>query len=192
MRISTRHRRGLAVLALVVGLWLLARATGLADRLTLAGVRELFALHPLGGLALFALAFTMGNLAQVPGTVFMLAAVLALGRFWGGLATYAGASVACLAAFTLLRAVGGDALRGLHGRWARRLFRQLDARPVRSVIGLRMLFQTLPALNLALALSGVGWRAHLVGTLLGLPLPIACYVLAFDQLARWLHWPLTA
>jgi uncharacterized membrane protein YdjX (TVP38/TMEM64 family) len=50
-----------------------------------------------------------------------------------------------------------------------------------------MLFQTLPALNVALALSGVRLRTYLVGTLLGLPLPIALYCLFFDSLAKALH-----
>lgn len=177
------------MLALLLALWVLAGASGLRGRLTLTALQAGFAHHPALGLAGFMLLFTLGSLAQVPGTVFMVAALLALGRFWGGLATYAGACCACLVGFTLVRAVGGDALRSFDGRFARRLFGQLDARPLTSVLGLRLLFQTLPALNVALALSGVGWRAHLLGTLLGLPLPIALYVLGFDALARWLHWP---
>jgi uncharacterized membrane protein YdjX (TVP38/TMEM64 family) len=50
-----------------------------------------------------------------------------------------------------------------------------------------VLFQTLPALNYALAMSGVRFRAYLLGTLLGLPLPIALYCLFFDALAQALH-----
>ena len=46
-----------------------------------------------------------------------------------------------------------------------------------------MLFQTLPALNYALAMSGVKFRDYLIGTLLGLPLPIFLYCLFFDYLA---------
>jgi uncharacterized membrane protein YdjX (TVP38/TMEM64 family) len=46
-----------------------------------------------------------------------------------------------------------------------------------------MLFQTLPALNYALALSGVRFRTYAAGTLLGLPLPIMAYCLFFDYLA---------
>ena len=48
------------------------------------------------------------------------------------------------------------------------------------------MFQTVPALNYTLALSGVPFRAYLIGTLLGLPLPIALYCLFFDYLARTL------
>jgi hypothetical protein len=66
---------------------------------------------------------------------------------------------------------------------------QLDARPVVSIVVLRVLLQTVPALNYALAMSGVKFRDYLVGTLLGLPLPIALYCVFFDYLARVLKVP---
>ena len=188
-RLSRRVRLAL-VLGLVLAVWVLSEAGGLRGLVTLAALRDGFAHHPLLGLAGFALLFTLANLAQVPGAVFLAAAVLALGRFWGALATYIGACTACVLGFALVRSVGGDALRAFDGRVAARLFAQLEAHPVRSVFALRLLFQTLPAMNLALALSGVGWRAHGVGTLLGLPLPILAYALFFEALARWLHWPM--
>ena len=53
-----------------------------------------------------------------------------------------------------------------------------------SIVFVRMLFQTLPALNYTLAMSGVRFRTYLAGTLLGLPLPIAAYCLFFDEFAR--------
>ena len=43
------------------------------------------------------------------------------------------------------------------------------------------------ALNYALAMSGIGLRSYLVGTLVGLPLPIALYCTFFDVLATGLH-----
>ena len=55
--------------------------------------------------------------------------------------------------------------------------------PSRSVVLLRMLFQTMPALNYALAMSGIRFRTYLIGTLAGLPLPIALYCVFFDTLA---------
>lgn len=52
---------------------------------------------------------------------------------------------------------------------------------------LRIFLQTVPALNYALAMSGVKFRDYLIATLLGLPLPIALYCLFFEYLARMLH-----
>ena len=57
----------------------------------------------------------------------------------------------------------------------------LDAKPFQSVLLLRILFQTVPALYVALALSRVRSRHYLWGTLLGLPLPIFLYCLFFDH-----------
>jgi uncharacterized membrane protein YdjX (TVP38/TMEM64 family) len=47
-----------------------------------------------------------------------------------------------------------------------------------------MLFQTVPALNYTLAMSGIRFRDYLIGTLLGLPIPIALYCVFFDYLAK--------
>lgn len=85
-----------------------------------------------------------------------------------------------------MRALGGEALRQVGGSVARRLFAGLDAQPVGSIALLRILMQTAPALNYALALSGIRFRNYMAGTLLGLPLPIALYCYFFDQLAMLL------
>ncbi len=77
----------------------------------------------------------------------------------------------------LIRQVGGDALQHLDGKLARRILSQLDAHPISSIVALRVLFKTLPALNYARAMSGVRMRAYLFATLLGLPLPNALYCL---------------
>ncbi len=140
--------------------------------------------NKISGLLIFVLLFSLGNLIQIPGWVFLAAAVLALGKTWGGIATYVAASVSCILTFLTIRWIGGDALRQLKNKTAARLLRQINAHPIKSVLLLRILFQTVPALNYALALSGVKFRDYLIGTLLGLPLPILLYCLFFDYLAK--------
>jgi len=49
------------------------------------------------------------------------------------------------------RALGGDAWKLLKKRVAVRILRELDAHPIASVVLPRILFQTVPALNYALA-----------------------------------------
>ncbi|PKO86337.1 MAG: DedA family protein [Betaproteobacteria bacterium HGW-Betaproteobacteria-12] len=185
---ATRHpgRRLLAVGLFIALLLAVSELAGLRENFSLAFLQQQILAHPAGGLLAFVLLFAVGNLIQIPGWLFLAAAVLTLGQFWGGLATYVAASLACVASFLLLRLLGGDALRQLPGALAARIFRQLDAHPVGSVALLRLLFQTLPALNAALALSGLRFRHYLAGTLLGLPLPIALYCLLFDSLAHLL------
>jgi uncharacterized membrane protein YdjX (TVP38/TMEM64 family) len=64
---------------------------------------------------------------------------------------------------------------------------RLDRRPLLAVLVLRTLFQTMPTLNYALALSGLRLRDYLLGTVLGLPLPIAVYCIFFDSLRGFFH-----
>jgi uncharacterized membrane protein YdjX (TVP38/TMEM64 family) len=183
-------RRLWMVLACLVCLWLLFRASGMASAFDLQNMQDRFAEHRLAGLLIFVLLFALGNLIQIPGSIFLISAVLTLGQAWGGLATYVAACATCVTTFAVIRWLGADALRNFDGKLARRIFAQLDRHPVRSVALLRLLFQTVPALNYALALSGIRFRSYLAGTLLGLPLPIALYCLFFGTLARWLHWPI--
>jgi len=178
-----RYRRLIGV-CLFLGVLLTAfEFSGLRGHFNLSSIRQHILQHPVGGLVLFVLLFSLGNLIQIPGWVFLAAAVLALGRLWGGVVTYVAAVTSCAFTFVTIRALGGDALRMLRNRVAVRLLRKLDDHPIASVSLLRLLFQTMPALNCALALSGVSFRAFLIGTLVGLPIPIAVYCIFFDVLA---------
>ena len=183
----TRLQRLGMVALFLASLWGVVEWTGLRGHLTLAFVHDQFEAHAVQGALFFTLIFCLGNLVQIPGWIFLAAAVLSLGRLQGGLLTYIAANVSCAVTFLLIRLLGGDALRQFRGRFVQRAFAQLDARPVRSIAVLRVLLQTVPALNYALALSGVKFRSYLFGTLLGLPLPIALYCVFFDSLAHLLH-----
>lgn len=180
--------RWLALAVFVALLGVAVEASGLRDKLGLQALREGFAQHRAWGFAAFAALFALANLVHVPGGFFLAAAVLALGPLWGALTTYAAACISCFVTFVVVRALGADALRELNHPLARRLFARLDAQPVRSVVLLRLVFHSVPALNYALALSGVRLRDYVVGTLLVLPLPIAVVTLLFDTLAGWFGW----
>jgi len=182
-----RYKRLLAVGVFLGVLLAIFEVSGLRDHFNLAFIRQLILQHRVGGLILFVLLFSLGNLIQIPGWVFLAAAVLTLGRVWGGVVTYVAAVTSCAITFVMIRALGGDALRLLKNGIAVRLLRQLDAQPIASVALLRVLFQTVPALNYALAMSGIKFRTYLIGTLVGLPVPIALYCIFFNILANWLH-----
>jgi uncharacterized membrane protein YdjX (TVP38/TMEM64 family) len=106
---------------------------------------------------------------------------------WGGAVTYVAAVTSCAFTFVTIRALGGDVLRLFKNRVAVRILRELHAHPIASVALLRVLFQTVPALNYTLAMSGIKFRTYLIGTLVGLPLPIAVYCIFFDILVTGLH-----
>lgn len=180
-----RNVRLLAVVGFLAVLLLAVHWMDLRQGFSLTALRATLSERHWEGLFLFIVLFALGNLVQIPGIVFLAAAVLVLGKFAGGLVTYLGAVFACGITFLSVRWIGGDAVGQLQSKLARRLLSHLHAHPVRIVIVLRTLFQTLAALNYTLALSGIGFRRYMIGTLLGLPLPIAVYCVLFETIAKF-------
>jgi uncharacterized membrane protein YdjX (TVP38/TMEM64 family) len=183
-----RCQRLLLVLCFLVVLALVFSFSGLRGHMSLAYVQEQLQGHPVQGFLTFVLLFVLGNLVQIPGWLFLAAAVLALGQGWGCVVTYLAACISCGVTFLLVRWLGGDALRALPSRWVLKALGQLDRRPVRSVVVARVLFQTLPALNYALAMSGTRFRAYAVGTALGLIVPLMLYCVFFETIAQIMQW----
>ena len=181
-----KYLRLLGVLLFLVILYAVFELSGLRAHFNLQFLQQLIVEHQLSGLIIFILLFSLVNLIQIPGWIFLAAAVLALGPIMGGLATYIAAIVSCVTTFLVIRFVGGDVLRELDNNFIKRILRHLDERPILSVIFARTLFQTAPPLNYALAMSGIKFREYLAGTLLGLPLPIFLYCVFFDTLEQWL------
>jgi len=177
-----RNVRLVAVLVFLAAVFAVAQASGIRSHFTLSFMREILASHPVSGIALFVCLFGLGNLMQIPGWIFLAAAVLAFGEVAGGLITYLAATVSCTATFLTVKLLGGNALQTLNNRFAQRIMQRLHNHPIQSVVVLRTVFQTLPAINFALALSGISFKQYTFGTLLGLPLPIALYCFFFDFL----------
>ena len=66
-----------ALLALFVGLWIVAKATGLIDDVDASKLRSLVASWGPWGIAGFLLLFALSEFLHIPGLVFFAAAVLA-------------------------------------------------------------------------------------------------------------------
>ncbi len=181
------YRRLILVLLFLVILLAVVQLSGLRQNFNLAFLRQTLSDNQAQGLLVFALLFTLGNLVQVPGWIFLASAVLVLGRWEGGVATYVAASVSCAVTFLMVRWIGGNAVGRMEHPLVARMVARLQSQPIRSVVALRTVFQTLAALNYTLAMSGIGFGDYMLATLLGLPLPIAAYCLFFDTVARLAH-----
>ncbi len=173
-------RRILLIVGFFLLVFLIVEVTGLRAQLTPEAIKSLFLEHTFWGLFLFCLAYTIGNLLYVPGWVFLVGAVFALGKEWGAVATITAGMCSATISFFLIRAVGGSVLRSLNHKWADRIFSHLDERPILSVALLRLMFQTLPVLTYALALADIRFRYYLIGTFLGIPIPIFLYCYFFE------------
>ena len=176
----------LSIVTFFVLLYAVVEVAGLRSRLSPDVIEALFFAYPVWGIVLFCLAFSLGNLLYVPGWVFLVGAVVALGKEWGWAATLLAAMCSSTISFFLIRAVGETALRSFNHRWADKIFAHLDERPILSVAVLRLMFQTLPALNYALALADIRFRNYLAGTILGLPIPIFLYCYFFELIFQHL------
>jgi uncharacterized membrane protein YdjX (TVP38/TMEM64 family) len=182
-----RYGRLIGIVIFLLSLLIIFEMSGVRGHLNLAYVRGKLLENPQTGLLLFVLLFSLGNLIQIPGWIFLGSAVLALGQVLGGLATYLAASISCIVTFLLIRFLGGSALRQIENKTLTKILTRLDSHPIQSIVLARILLQTLPALNYALAMSGVKLRNYIFATLLGLPIPIALYCVFFKYLASAFH-----
>ncbi|MCA9219280.1 MAG: TVP38/TMEM64 family protein [Planctomycetales bacterium] len=169
------------VTCIVVG-----KLTGLTDRLDVRQVRDWVESAGAWGIALFLLIFSVGQLLHVPGMVFVAAAIFLYGRFAGGGLALIGAVTAVTFSFVLVRAVGGKALGEIERPLMKKLLAHIDQRPIRVVAMLRLIFWMLPPLNYALALTNVRLRDYVLGSTLGLLIPVGvaafCFEWLFEQL----------
>jgi len=182
----SRVSRLIALAVLVLLLMVFADATGLYDWFVQERVNHVVreAAQRSGWLGVLALAglFTVGLLLQVPGVLFVGAAVLAYGGWAGGLIAFGSGLIAVTTSFALVRAVGGRTeAAAVRSRTMSRLLARIDRRPVWAVFLLRSIFWLSPPLNYALALSPIGLRDYVVGSAAGLALPIAGWALFFER-----------
>ena len=169
---------------LVLGLVVVARVTGLSAYLSAERIRGVTAAAGYWGPIAVVVIFCVGELVNVPGAVFVAAAVVAYGRVGGGVLAFVGAMAAVSVSFVVVRTIGGKPLGAIRSSLARRILSHLEGHPVRTIFLLRLLLWMAPQLNYALALSSVRFRGYLLGTTLGLLAPITGLVLLSAQFLR--------
>ncbi len=169
--ISPWLRVGILVL-LLVGAGYAVHATGLCPEELLERLQTWMVGAGPWGVLLFVVAFAIGELAHVPGLVFVAAAALAYGRLWGGVVGYLGALTSVIVSFWVVRAVGGQMLAQISHPRVRRILDRLESQPIRVIVILRLVLWMAPPLNYALAMSGVRFRQYAIGSAIGLALPV--------------------
>jgi uncharacterized membrane protein YdjX (TVP38/TMEM64 family) len=184
----------------VLKYWRLAALVGVGAALYFAGthpelqpyfeldyLRSLADQAGMAGMATFVGVFVAGYLMQIPGMIFVVAALLGWGPIAGGLIAFVGALLASVANFWAVRAVGGSLLSEVENDWVKKMLGKLDDHPVRTVVVLRTFFFMNPVMHLPLVLSGVPFRPYIIGSLVGLIAPIAVISLSLDTVMAWLN-----
>jgi uncharacterized membrane protein YdjX (TVP38/TMEM64 family) len=169
----------------LIGIFFISKYFGLQNELSVKNIQNIFHTYPVWGTVIYTLFFTIGLLIYIPGIAFLVGAVYALGLVYGGIITYIAAITSCTIIFFLVRTIGGTPLSELRSEFAKKILLKVDSRPMATVIFLRLLFHTMPAINYAFALSGIKARHYVLGTCLGLPIPIFCYCYFFDIIKRF-------
>jgi uncharacterized membrane protein YdjX (TVP38/TMEM64 family) len=161
-------------------LFAIGHFTGLTEHLTRENLRDLMQGLGVWGFLLFVVLFAVGEFLHVPGIVFVLAALLAYGRLVGGLAAYVGALGSVSFSFLLVRRVGGQALAHVKRARIAKVLEKLDEHPIATIAVLRVFLFLLPAVNYALAMTRVRFRDYVIGSALGLILPMIVIAIAFE------------
>jgi phospholipase D1/2 len=138
-------------------------------------------LDTLGPIAPVALvgAFIAGAFLGVPGVVFVVAGRLAFGPWGGFVAGYVGGLLAVLSPFItarLLRRVVAEPMKPRH-RWIARAFEQVEHRPVRAVLLIRLVVWYNAPVSYALAITEIRLRAYALGCALALA-PVTAMVVS--------------
>lgn len=173
--------------ALLATLVCVARMTGFSECLTTDNLEPAVQKAGVWGIVLYFACFSAALLVHVPGLVFVAAGTLAYGWLVGMPLSYIGAMLAVSVNFLFARIVGGRALGEIQHPRVKRILAGLDARPIRTVVILRMVFLMTPLINYALAFSNVRFRDYLIGSAIGLVLPILAVSLFFEFLYWSIH-----
>lgn len=126
---------------------------------------------PLGAL-LLVLSFAVGTAVNVPGVIFVGAAVAVYGPCMGYLVALVGAVASVNVGFGLGRLAGLGSSRALEKPWMQKVVARLESHPVLALIVLRAVVMVSPPVNYALALTTLRHRDYALGSALGLVLPV--------------------
>lgn len=169
-RLSPSVRIALLVI-LVLVLAAAGHFSGLASSLTRERVTELAQGWGAAGVMLYVAVFAGAEIMQLPGAVFVVAAVAAYGPWFGTLIAYFGMNVASVAVFLFGRLVAGKALSEMAHPRVMALMREVERAPIRTAALARGVFFVLPGMGYALALSSIRLRDFVIGSAIGLAVP---------------------
>jgi uncharacterized membrane protein YdjX (TVP38/TMEM64 family) len=177
--------RVVVTVGLLGALVLAAHLAGWTRHFSVDEVRTLIASAGIWGMLMYVGVCAVGHLLHVPGLALVAAGVLAWGRLSGGALAYLAAIIAMTACFVTVRAIGGSPLAELKHRHARRILQHLEDRPIRTVALVRLTTWLAPSMTYALALSSVRLRDYVLGSALGLAIPLAVFASLFGVLFKY-------
>ncbi len=157
---------------ILAAVYLAIDVSGLADGATPETIRNLVRSWGAAGVVLYLALFAVGQVFQLPGIIFVVAAGLAYGPWWGFWIAMLGSLLGVSVCFIVARKVGGSPLAQVQRPGVVKLINKLHYHPVRTMILLRMIFGSAPWLSYLLALTAVPYTQYLLGTAIGITVPV--------------------
>lgn len=143
-------------------------------------IRDLFNHNSFLAISVFIILFCLANISYIPGWIFLATSVYLFGKINGGLLVFLAAIISSLFSFFVLRMIFGRPLTEIQVPKIQKIMKKFQHNEMFGVTVLRLIFQTNPFINYALAFSSVRAKNYIMGTLLGLPLPIIVYCYFFE------------
>jgi uncharacterized membrane protein YdjX (TVP38/TMEM64 family) len=130
------------------------------------------------GILIFIAIVVVAALLNIPGTAFLVLAILIYGTLEGAILSYVAAIIATVTSFYFGRLIGGGALSRIKNQWVKRLIANAERNPVRTIVILRIFMQLSPLISYSLALTEMKAKRFIIGNMIGLLVPIAYIGLA--------------
>ena len=156
----------------VIGMIIFTKVSGIDEWFNLESIKSLILGSGVKGILIYIGLFTLGTFMSLPGMLFIVVAFVVYGSLEGSFVAYLGALVAVTLNFMVIRQFGGSGLEDIQKPWVQKLLRRLDSKPISSIIILRSILWISPPINYTLALSSLSSRNYIIGTAIGLVLPM--------------------
>jgi len=130
------------------------------------------------GAVIYVAVFLLASLLGLPGSAFMLLAMLLYGSWEGAALTYFAAWLSALATFYWAKLLGGKNAPEAKG-WLKKYVEKVAQRPYWSLIVIRTFMQLSPFVGYSLAFSQMKSKDYILGNALALLVPISYMALAY-------------
>lgn len=167
---SAIFRLGGLVLFIITSI-LLVKYTIIGTWLSLGNMQYMVEQTGFWGILIFIAVFVTSAVMNIPGTAFLLLAIMLFGYWQGAIFAYVGALLGAWVTFVLGRRMGGKALTEIKNPTVKKLLTQVEIKPIRTLIVLRILVQFSPFVGYTLALTNIKQRQYMIGNVIGILIP---------------------
>lgn len=172
----------------LVGLIVVGKALGLESYFTKEKIIALVKSAGYFGIVVYVTIFALGELFHIPGMLFVATGVVLYGQVAGAFIGLFGAIASVSVSFLVVRSLGGTALQEVKWKIVVRILERIEDKPIQTVILIRLFTWLAPGANYVLALSPIRFREYLIGSSIGLIIPVLGFAFLFEWFISYLGW----